>query len=67
MMKPAFPKISVGENAQAAPPVDMINKYQFPPVKLGFLQGGEFSLFRAVWFFLFGEKKKVDKKGEERK
>jgi hypothetical protein len=45
----------------------MVNKYQFPPVKLGFLQGGEFSLFRAVWFFLFGEKKKGDKKGEERK
>jgi hypothetical protein len=36
-------------------------------VKLGFLQGGEFSLFRAVWFFLFGEKKKGNKKGEERK
>ena len=67
MMKPAFPKISVGENAQAAPPIDMINKDQFPPVKLGFLQGGEFSLFRAVWFFLFGEKKNGDKKGEERK
>ena len=60
MMKPALTKISVGENAQAAPPVDMIDKYQFPPVKLGFLQGGEFSLFRAVWFFLFGEKKNGD-------
>ena len=67
MMKPAFSKISVGENAQAAPPVDVINKDQFPTVKLGLLQGGEFSLFRAVWFFLFGEKKNGDKKSEERK
>jgi cbb3-type cytochrome oxidase subunit 3 len=34
---------------------------------LASFRGGEFSLFRAVWFFLFGEKKKGNKKGEERK